>query len=161
MSQPIRTLAPKRYWNDAASGADSRVFAAVLTTNLTASSGTPCDIIWDDVLKNDLVSYNATTGVLTILETGVYDLSYQLGFIPNFAGTYRQAYVTLNGVTSWASGSRSLGAVSEVTETIPCLHRARLTAGDTLLFQGLVNGGANCTISGNGVVSSVRLNKIA
>ena len=85
MSQPIRTLAPKRYWNDAASGADSRVFAAVLTTNLTASSGTPCDIIWDDVLKNDLVSYNDTTGVLTILETGVYDLSYQLGFIPNFS----------------------------------------------------------------------------
>lgn len=160
MAQPIRTQAPKRYWNDASAGADARVFAARLTTNLTANSGVPKDIPWDDVLKNDLVSYNSGTGVITITETGIYEVSMQLGFIPNFAGTYRQVFLKLNGATTWAFGNRSLGAVSEATETVPCVHRATLTAGDTLLTQALVNGGVDCTISGNGSTGSIKLSKL-
>lgn len=144
-----------------ATGSAPIIFAARLTTDIVASPGTPADIIWDDVLTNNLGTYNGTTGVLTITQAGVYDLSYQLGFTPSFTGTFRQAFVTLNGTTSWASGSHSLGQVAEVTETVPCLHSARLAAGDTLLFQGLANGLVNTTISGNGIVSSVRLTKIA
>lgn len=156
MSQPIRTLAPKRYWNEDTSS-DSRKFVAVLDNNITVSSGTPGAIVWDRVLANSLTSYDPLTGALTINESGVYEVSCQLSFLPNGAGSTRVIYVDLNGLTTWTSVGRAVNAPAEVRETLLICHRDELLTGDVITIMALVNGGVDCDVAGK---SSIMVRKL-
>lgn len=156
MSQPIRTLAPKRYWNEDVAS-DSRKFVAVLDNNITVSSGTPKEIVWDRVLANSLTSYNALTGALTINESGVYEVSVQLSFLPNGAGSTRSIYVDLNGLTTWTTAGRQVNTPGEVRETLIICHRDELLAGDVITIFANINGGVDCSVSGQ---SSILVRKL-
>ena len=113
-------------------------FLAGRSTTQSIPLTTQTDVIFDSVLFDNTASYNASTGEVTVKESGLYKVNAQLSWSA-FAG-YTYTYIIKNGTV--AAGGESVNDSSNGTTGATSIL-LNLKAGDVLKVQAYqASGGA-------------------
>jgi hypothetical protein len=133
------------------------------TTNAQSfTSGSAATVTtWTKVFDRVNANFNAATGVFTAPATGMYFVSAALAFAANTGAinTRGQINIVANGVTV-AIGvyTRQTATSTECTPQVSAL--VSLTAGQTIVIQGVQNTGGAVALDGGATFNYVSINRV-
>jgi hypothetical protein len=115
---------------------------------------------WTKVSDRVNANFNATTGVFTAPATGYYAVSASIAYnaTAGVVGTAVQAIVVANSVTI-ATGTTIIHSTANITVQAQVSVIASLTAGQTIVIQGLQNSGSSRPLAG-GSFTTVSISRI-
>jgi hypothetical protein len=143
-----------------ASGNDALLYQTTNAQSFTSGSAATVTT-WTKVFDRVNANFNASTGVFTAPVTGMYYVSCALDFSANTGaiGTRGQVNIVANGVTvAVGAYTRQTTTSTEMTPQASAL--INLTAGQTLVIQGVQNTGGAVTLNGAATFNYVSINRV-